>query len=1083
MKRRSITRLFALLLIVSMFACDLTAYAQPVSNEQNEETAIESDKTAGENTEDEESKDKEDAAADEDTKEYISERIDKNYTNVSSKYTLDKYTGDTIVKNVLTSYVSTTGTDGKIFDSSTTETEGYQEYLDKLLADNKIPEALKIDKVVDVKMGETAKFLINVEKAGVYVFAMDQISYEADSILNLEMTFKVNGVVPFFECNRLVFESKWKEAEKPAYDKYGNEIVASPSKVVEWKQAYIKDASYRYTTALAIELKEGENEITMTMTEGSVKIGNFYLMGEKDIPKYETNHVAEGNFFVQLDAEKPTYKNDSSIRATCEYDPDLYPYNSTKKVLNILDSAAFADSGLSVTYEFKVPKDGYYYVGFNYRQTDKVDFPVFTNIYIDGEIPNDQLQGHEFYYAKNFKKYTIKDDDGKNMGLFLTEGTHTVTVELANDDIRTCLETFDRIMSEINDLSLEVTKVAGTNTSEYRAINIKSYIPDIDDRLAGWIKDLEAAYKYLAKFSDAKNCGTISNLTTAIERLESLAEDPNDIPYRLGELSTDTASVNQDIANTINELNGNNITFDSVYIYQKDGADKIPGKTNIFVKIWESIKRFVASFDAQAYSTGDTNPAHLQVWINRPRQYLEIIQQLIETDAVDENGNPIGFTAQTGIQVDLCIMPDAQKLILANAAGENPDVAQAIDYTQPFELAIRNALVDLTQFEDYKEVMGWFPEGILVPSVAPSDNEFGAGIYSLPETFYFWVLFYRTDILEKLNIEVPTTLQEVQTIIPQLKNRGLEFYYPTAGTTGQRSFAMTTPLLYQFGTSLYVATDDEVSSKAYYATAINSEDGLKGFETLTELFTIYDIPQEVSSFYQHFRNGDIPIGVADYFMYSQLINAAPEIENSWEISLVPGVPQTDEDGNYVLDEDGEIVYNRMTAGAAQNSSIMRNENGYLVENINGGEDYERTQAAWEYLKWWMCTTTQVEFGNNLQITYGKEYIWNSANIEALQKLSWKSRDKAVIVEAMENIVESPRIPGTYMLERELSNAYIDVVINGTTLRTALDSAVKRIDRETKRKLQEFGYIDEKGNIVKEYEIPSVETVREILGTN
>ncbi len=1085
MKRRSITRLLALMLIVCMCMCDLTAYAEPVADGSNEETVVD-DTTTGENTEDDESTktdDKKEEVTDEELEEYISERIDKNYSNVSAKYKLDKYKGDTIVYNVLDVFKSAVDSKGNAIEVLTTETEGYQEYLDKLVADKVITNSVKADKVVDIGMGETATFVINVEKAGVYIFAMDQISYKTDSILNLEMMFKVNGKVPFFECNRLVFESKWKEAEKPAYDKYNNEIVASPSKVVEWKQAFIKDASYRYTTALALELQAGENEITMKMTEGDVKIGNLYLMAETEVPKYETNHVAEGDFFKQYQAEKPTYKNDSSIRPTCEYDPDLYPYNSSKKVLNILDSAAFADSGLSVTYEVEVPKDGYYYIGFNYRQSDKVDFPVFTNIYVDGSIPNDELKGHGFYYEKNFAKYTIEDSKGKKMGIYLTAGKHELTVELANDKIRTALETFDRIMSEVNDLSLEVTKVAGTNTSEYRSIKIRSYIPDIDDRLAGWIKDLKDTYKYLAEFSDAKNCGTISNLVTAIDRLEDLAEDPNDIPYRLGELSTDTASVNQDIANTINELNANNITFDAIYVYQEDGAHKIPGKTNIFVKIFESVKRFIASFDAQAYSTGDTNPTHLQVWINRPRQYLEIIQQLIETDAVDENGNPIGFTAKTGIQVDLCIMPDAQKLILANAAGENPDVAQAIDYTQPFELAIRNALVDLTQFEDYKEVMGWFPEGILVPSVAPSDNEFGAGIYSLPETFYFWVLFYRTDILDKLNIEVPTTLEEVQTIIPQLKNRGLEFYYPTAGTTGQRSFAMTTPLLYQFGTSLYVATDDVESSKAYYATAINSESGLTGFETLTELFTIYDIPQEVSSFYQHFRNGDIPIGIADYFMYSQLINAAPEIENSWEISLVPGVPQTDAAGNVVLDEEGNVVYNRMTAGAAQNSSIMENNNGYLVENINGGDDYERTQAAWEYLKWWMCTTTQVEFGNNLQITYGKEYIWNSANIEAFQRLSWKSRDKAIIVEAMENIVESPRIPGTYMLERELSNAYIDVVINGTTLRTALDSAVKRIDRETKRKLQEFGYIDEHGKDIKQYEIPSIDTVREILGTN
>jgi ABC-type glycerol-3-phosphate transport system substrate-binding protein len=225
--------------------------------------------------------------------------------------------------------------------------------------------------------------------------------------------------------------------------------------------------------------------------------------------------------------------------------------------------------------------------------------------------------------------------------------------------------------------------------------------------------------------------------------------------------------------------------------------------------------------------------------------------------------------------------------------------------------------------------------------------------------------------------------------------------------------------------------------------------------------------------------GDIPIGIADYFMYNTLINAAPEIENSWAISLVPGVPEVDENGNPVLDENGNQVINRMTAGAAQNSVIMKSDRTEKIV-LTDGSTMERDQAAWEYLKWWMSTETQVEFGITLQTTYGKEFIWNTANIEAFKELPWKSRDKAIIVEQMHNIVETPRIPGTYMLERELSNAYIEVVIDGGTLRTAIDTAVKRINRETVRKLKEFGYLDEDGNIIKEYEIPSIEMVREIL---
>ena len=53
------------------------------------------------------------------------------------------------------------------------------------------------------------------------------------------------------------------------------------------------------------------------------------------------------------------------------------------------------------------------------------------------------------------------------------------------------------------------------------------------------------------------------------------------------------------------------------------------------------------------------------------------------------------------------------------------------------------------------------------------------GIYSMPETMNFWVLFYRSDVLEKLNLEVPQTMDDVIAMLPKLQMRGLNFYYPT----------------------------------------------------------------------------------------------------------------------------------------------------------------------------------------------------------------------------------------------------------------------------------------------------------------
>lgn len=1013
MRRKGLTRVVAIVTAISVLTGGYGVQATDTEPEQKTVTAAD---TA-------ENKDEADAAAEADSTEaYVNERLEKNYTNVSAKYTAPKYTGEPIAYNLADALVEENDIVKK-----TSEVQGYT----------------KAAQVVEIsEMKHEAMFKINVEKDGVYLLKFDYLPYDMSSTLSVEATMKVNGEVPFYEAKRLVFESQWLRQKDPAYDRYENEIATAPVKSDAWLSKYVMDASYRYSTPLGVELKAGENRISLTLTEGVVKLGNLYLEAETTVAPYQKNEVS-GDELVTIQAQEMDYRSDSSVRPTNEYDLSLYPYETSKKVLNIVDSASFSEAGQTIGYTVNIEKAGYYYLAAHYRQNDKKDYPVFLDIKVDGEIPNQKLVSYPFMYNSKFENYVLKADDD-NMAIYLEAGTHVLSFTISNDNIRGALEKVDTIMSEVNDLSLDITKVAGSNQDKYREINITEYIPDVTERLDRWIADLEAVYKDLEQYSDVDNPGTLSSINIAIKQLKSLREDPDEIPYRKAELASSSSSVNQYIANFITDITANNISFDRIYLTQDE--DKIPDEPGFFAKLWEAIKRFFSSFTDQSYSVDNVEETHLQVWVNRSRQYLEIIQRMIDSD----------FTEKTGIQVDLSIMPDPNKLVLANAAGEAPDVAMAVNYALPYELAIRNALVDMTKFPDYQEVLSRFPAGMLVPSTVDG------GIYSMPETFYFWVLYYRTDILEKLGLEVPQTMEEVEAMLPDLKNRGLDFFYPTAGTTGQRTLAMTTPLIFQNGGTLY--NNDGIAT-----TSINDEKAMEALTELTDLFTIYNIPTEITNFYQHFRNGDIPIGVGDYFVYNMLINAAPEIENSWEIALVPGIK----------DASGQI--HRETAGGAESGIIFKAEDD--AKNIvkTDGTEMDREEASWEFLKWWMDTETQVEFGSTLQTTYGKEFIWNSANKEALAQLPWKSDAKEVILQQMDWIVEAPRIPGTYMLERELSNAYVAVANSGENLRTSIDAAVKNINRETQRKLEEFGYIDSKGNIVKPYDVPTIDTVKKILG--
>ena len=102
-------------------------------------------------------------------------------------------------------------------------------------------------------------------------------------------------------------------------------------------------------------------------------------------------------------------------------------------------------------------------------------------------------------------------------------------------------------------------------------------------------------------------------------------------------------------------------------------------------------------------------------------------------------------------------------------------------------------------------------------------------------------------------------------------------------------------------------------------------------------------------------------------------------------------------------------------------------------------------------------------------------------MEAFEQLPWDSSDREVIMETAENVVDIARVPGTYLLEREMSNAFNDIVVNGDNEQTRIDEAVKSINREFERKLEEFGYTDDEGNVIEEYEIPTIDSVRKLLG--
>ena len=508
-----------------------------------------------------------------DDEEQSIQRLSTNYTTISSKYTASEYSGADVVykmEDVLNS-----------------------EYASLLTLDNYDYEN---GSVADVSHGDYIEVTVEVFEDALYEVGFDYLSYD-ESILPLEIAFTVDGNYPFYESRSITLETTWVSDEETDIDRYGNEIVSLPSKLIQWEHKELGDSSYRYSTPLLVELTKGTHTFGITVKEGTMLLGNLTLSAPTRISEYSGSEEAKGDALIVIEGEDFTYRNDSSIHASFEYDNSLSPLSAKQKVLNVVDEDSFNTAGQRITYSFNVTKAGYYNLAMNYRQSEKNDFPVFLDIRIDGEIPNTEFMSYWLTKSTKFTTKAFTDSEGNVLSVYLEEGEHTISMTISADNIRYALEDVDRIMSEISDLSLEVTKVAGTNKDKYRDLKLTRYIPDLEERLQGWVDDLysiaEQAQGYVGA-DDPKDVAAFSYLLIAADQLQTLADEPDELVYRVDELSTSVNSINTQIANFVDIMNDNDVSIDRIYLFQEDA--KLPSGLNFFEGLMMSAKRFFYSF-------------------------------------------------------------------------------------------------------------------------------------------------------------------------------------------------------------------------------------------------------------------------------------------------------------------------------------------------------------------------------------------------------------------------------------------------------------------------------------------------------
>ncbi len=929
------------------------------------------------------------------------------------------------------------------------------------------------DKVADLKEGSTATFEVEVTESGYYHIQTEYIVTSrilnnvtvSVSIFNEDLGVDEPQHILFDDAKTidvpLIWQDRFKEGTEPTeytLDKYGDETLPAQSTIWDsefkdpndWRVLDLYNNTYTSNTPLLFYFEEGTNVISIeNVSNGDVVLGDLQITPPTYIPTYEEylldSYTEGASYNEYYPATNYSEKNSSYVRLLAYNSASVEPYDSVQKKLNVIDGEAWYQAGQEVTYTINVPEDGLYDLTFHYANF-KSEFDVFRTIKIDGEIPFQEFESYAFpNTATDWANETL-NKDGEALKVYLTAGNHEITIRAAKGEVSQYLRDMQLMIDHINQFALEIIKITGKEIDQNRTWKLTKYIKETPDYLNAYDTIVKYMVVQLSENSEKLDLSaTLAYLKKATTEFERMLENPDELPLYLNNLYSGSSSVTLLLGDSLQGIAQQNLYLDGFYVsnddnYKDANASFVAGFTS-------GVSSFINSFTSDKYNIENDDDA-IDVWVNRPITYVDIMQKMADADP---------DLKEKGITVNFSVMPDPGKLILANSAGNTPDVALGLVSYMPFDLAIRGALQDLSEFDDFWDFAGScevdevecgdFAPGALVPYIL-DDGEYD-GVYAIPETLEFHALVYRKDVFNSLDLEVPNTWDDVIDILPTLQRYDMNFYYPTSGGTSLKWFYQTAPLIYQHGGSLY--------NESGTATTINSEESLAGLSLLGDLYTTYSLEQQTPVFYNSFRYNKLPVGIIDFNTYMLLKNAAPELTGQWELALYPGVYREDSDAEDNIDR----------------SYIGNGLGGVMFDDNSNKED------SWEFMKWWMSVDTQTEFAYTLQSTYGPEYLWLSGNQTAVKQSPIDNKDKEIIFEMFSWLRDVPRTPGQYMLERGLSDVWNEVTFYDTPIRVAVDEQVLNINREITRKMIEFGYLDTDGvTRLKPYNIRDVAWIKE-----
>lgn len=848
---------------------------------------------------------------------------------------------------------------------------------------------------------------------------------------DLEFEILVDGVAPYDEASRLTMPRIWVndlgEDGVIGKDSVGNELLPTQIQKPKWVIRSFADSEGRYLDKLKFYLTPGAHTITLVAVSGEFAMDQLRLFNNGDLTTYDTyynNLSAQGvsdavTEFRVIEAENFADKTASLIQMQFDRsDAKVTPYSVSKTVYNTLGGTNWAKSGQSVDWEIDVPADGFYEISYRFRQSYMRGMTTYRRVMIDGVVPFAEAEYLPFPYKTGFQ-YATAGRDTENgefeaYKFYLTAGKHTLTFEANIGLMSETYRAVEDIVYQLNYIYRKIVLVTGTEPDTNRDYKLFEKIPDLQSmmeevhgRLVNEKTSIDTIYKTKG--------GSAEILTTLAVQMEDFIEKPYSIPQRISNFKDNISTM----GSWMLDIKSQPVRFDKILV-AGTAADVPSQVSSAFESISHEVRAFISSFVDDYTSVGGVTEdgRTISVWVGTARDQALALKTLTDNY----------FTPDTNIGVNISLVP-LGVLSRAIIAGKGPNVALHVSRTEPMNLGIRGALVNVQDMPGYEEILGRYSKYALAPyqfNSTMADGTNYSKTFGVPETQNFDMMFYRTDIFAELGIEPPTTWDEFDEILPVIQSNNM-----TVGLNQATGGGLFFTFIQQRNGLIYKEDGSMTNFTEQYA--------VDAFTKWTDYYRMYDFPLTYS-FYTRFRNGEMPLAFASYSNATYIAESAPELRGLWAMAPIPGT----------VGKDGKVNYTEESSGLT--ASI-------IIKSTAATEELRKQEEAdsWEFVKWWTSAETAADYGKRVEMAIGSVARYTTANLEAFDMIGWSAEESAAIKKQRESIKELPELVGGYYVARMVTNAFRSVTNDNKNQREQLFYYNEQINHEIWRKRAEYGF--------------------------